>query len=975
MRFRNRLLTVSFLATTSVGCGAHRPAATTPSANDYVSALAPPNTPAPAVSWGECDRDGPATVAELEPSLITTSFPRPDPWNGPLVGRLGAAWGDAARPQLVLVDAAHGVRVVDTSDPAKPGMSRSLPLPGKPRHLVVAGSRAMLVTMRGHDAYDLSWIDLAAPDGPTLLHRSSGNGETRGAYLVASDNASARVVLVIDTLQPGVACGPRQGTMLRELVVDDTHTSVRGEVALGEGVLSASRRGDFVFTVQRVKQAASEAPVLRMRVVDLAGDPLRASAPFAIGDGLQALHADGRSARVVWHEWHEGANGGGTQSLHIARLRPDSRGELALEASCAATLEHSAIGVGLWPVTAAQRRVLFLPDRTLVQVPGNRGVGDVLVFRDGSCTPTKHALAEQQFLASADGSRLVGLSMETAPPPARCRVVPASAPGGARGGPEGALAARDAKHTLRALLYDPARLPTPLARAEVSIAPSTTGCEPPWDLTSAELLGTLSTTDGSAGRALLAVPSFAFEDIHVRAAQLFTVSNSAIAAGPQLDAMPTHVPASGPVIAATETDVSFYVLGSPAKASRLGSVDAWPTFASAVFVEGGVARLRVRGQAAYRDPAPDSADGQLEFVPSGHDPRTGAAVKSFPLTPGARLARVGSVLVAGVRETSSRPCSFRVFDVRDLRTARETARVGDEALCDAERSLDAYTWHALPHALAFVRAERRHDRGEISVSRFAVFVLDLRDPKHPRWHGPFRTPRTEWALRTFAEETRLFYAYRVPRTPRGAVRGEAHHYLRSIDFADPQTPRFGAPLSVAGEPLFLDADTIYTRDAVWREAPCENCARAGAPSIEHVVRKLARRAEGKAELLASFAVGAREVTAITPWLRDIVLADSVPLTPPGVPPLGFQKTRIAALDARTLRLVGELALDVPATNAGCCALYATGARDVRSLDLNDPRQPRVDHVLPDTEVQDARDGQVLLVRDGALLSLDDLRPR
>lgn len=884
------------------------PAATTPLSGDYLSAVVPtsPFEGSDTVSgWVPSGRS-----TEVVPGAeVTTLTLYRRAAMDTLLRVLLAPLGTPAQRRFVAVDDVRGLRVIDAAAPAHAQISAGFSLPASPQYLQVVGERALLVFPQGTQ-HALWWLDLSAPSRPVLLHAQAVTGAFRGAYLTHPSGQSARLHTLVDYDEQDVAYGTRHGTMLREFELADRALVVRHELELGATVTRVERARDVLFVSDdfAFSPSARSNPVSvrQLEIGHSAGPPVLRTAR-SMGSGILATHADDAGVRVVWSRREQSPEEQVVQTFHVERWPWIERRTLGTPHDCVTSISTPGRVPGGWLLPPSLREVQFLRGRTTLEI------GKTLrVLEQDTCALSELPRNEGRSLTTADETRVVRLVSPD-------------------------------ERTLRIDFLDAQQLASPRAQVQSTLPAAE------WGARYHEPLAARVFERGAS--TLLAVPVIdpSYPDSGRGSTQLFELKGDRFTRFVQFPGELWLAPRTAPATLLTEDGLAFASLASPPAAQRLGELELWAVHTLAMALPGGSARVR-----APRGTLTSESVGRLEFVPRGSDPQTGRAIASFALPTEAQLHRVGSTLVAISRETKEGDqarthCRIQVFDTRDFRAVRRVATLDRHAsLCE---TTDLFL--PLSNALLFVSPERRYAGREPSSSRFSLHVLDLRDAQNPRWHGPFRTPEGEFALRAHVRGSQLVYAYRVAAgTTRPAW---AHHYLRAVDLSDPTLPRFDPPVSVAGEVMALAGDAIYTRDAAWTNT-----------GLSYSMRKLRVRGR-KAVLLASHALAGREVTAIAVPDPATLLLSSIGAAPDRetfVP----ENPQLGVFDPETLAPRGALRTNDETkfvTASAGVALYETYG-DVHVADYREPNRPRLARILPSTTVAGVQGENVLLLQSGVL---------
>jgi LVIVD repeat len=96
-----------------------------------------------------------------------------------------------------------------------------------------------------------------------------------------------------------------------------------------------------------------------------------------------------------------------------------------------------------------------------------------------------------------------------------------------------------------------------------------------------------------------------------------------------------------------------------------------------------------------------------------------------------------------------------------------------------------------------------------------LHVVDLSDPAAPTLVDPILLPPEHHALSAHAHGSDLYVSTKVPVAVPGDLRPHAAHYLTRIDLSEPAQPAVAPAVSVPGELIAVQGDSLLMRDAVW----------------------------------------------------------------------------------------------------------------------------------------------------------------
>jgi hypothetical protein len=293
-----------------------------------------------------------------------------------------------------------------------------------------------------------------------------------------------------------------------------------------------------------------------------------------------------------------------------------------------------------------------------------------------------------------------------------------------------------------------------------------------------------------------------------------------------------------------------------------------------------------------------------------------------------------------------------VFDLEDPADPREVGRLEDDALrADWELNSDPasidWSWAATGAAL-ILRSARNVDDDLYGHTVFDFQVIDLSDPSAPELHDFAMPDEHRSADALFAGET-VYYTFAVQTSKSREERREVRYFMQTIDVSDPGAPVMSEPINVPGEVIAADGETLYLRDASWRD-----------DELRHFVRRV-ELADGEARITASVETGMRAVSARLTDAGDLAVTLFAP------PCLycedGDSTLRLLTadeLDVRTeLELAGRCRI---AGQVGDTLVIESPYHNVQLVDIAEGGFPEITRVITSARLADLRGDELLYIR-------------
>jgi hypothetical protein len=228
-------------------------------------------------------------------------------------------------------------------------------------------------------------------------------------------------------------------------------------------------------------------------------------------------------------------------------------------------------------------------------------------------------------------------------------------------------------------------------------------------------------------------------------------------------------------------------------------------------------------------------------------------------------------------------------------------------------------------------------------------VLDVRDPDKPAFSSPIEMPADEMAASLFASGHTLYVNFSTRFEAAGDESGFVKHFVRMLDWTDPEHPIIGEPINIPGEVIAVDGDSVYSVSADSASSPNARLARL-AFTGGHARLQAIREFDSSAVVSVVHDTSGHLVVTGRPLLRP----------PPGrLDPNWYE---LSVIDPDNLDVLGAALIDSSAsfvTAAQDRSLYAVPG-GMLLLDYADPAHPIARRYFPGVTSSVLFDGAELL---------------
>ena len=105
---------------------------------------------------------------------------------------------------------------------------------------------------------------------------------------------------------------------------------------------------------------------------------------------------------------------------------------------------------------------------------------------------------------------------------------------------------------------------------------------------------------------------------------------------------------------------------------------------------------------------------------------------------------------------------------------------------------------------------------------YVLDVLDLSNPKQPVITQEIAMPTDEEAAGLVADGDSLFVNFKKPYDLEGDSRPYVRYYLKEVDLTNASAPTVSDAVNIPGQLMFVEGDTLLTKDFLWGETIVEN---------------------------------------------------------------------------------------------------------------------------------------------------------